>query len=283
MNKITIQTSIKENSEGVVNDKGVITFSFGDKDSGKKVLQLNVGGVNEKYAEELRWIIADEDGRVDEYDYTGGLLAEIQMTRYFAGPLEAPKNYKVSLIYEGILQSGINLFVKSKSVITKAQWQNSIGAPISNASPKDQVHIYFEGYGINGTNFFIDVYVKGDKGENKLIKNFSKKITPQFDYFESFSLPLSAPNFSMNYYFILGYNHKGKKVVLFDGEKENVLLNVSIFVPTLSPPTSTSLAMVYGGEEYFTQKYEPCKFTAIKCSYDSGEKRHYFRKSKLEK
>jgi hypothetical protein len=257
-------------------------------------IRLDLHIANAHADEEWIWEIYSQYGQVDSQDLTRGLQAELILLRSYTGPNEKPNTLEVivkSLKTKKQAKLKIQIFTKTK--INEAFWsKESEEKKIYKVPLNKNFKIYLQGEGLVGlpmtlSAFFInaktgkefevgnssefefeDFYEKGFYIPQKMFSIF-KDIIPAFVK-EKLSPYLASTGQIRNeslgkMYFVL----KSKDKIWFDGKKEREFVEIYFdFNPfpeeeDLSDSTTLS-PVLFGTEQYFTQKYEPCKYTAIK-------------------
>ncbi len=207
------------------------------------------------------WNIFHNGKQVDVNDYTGGNTAELRVFKEHAGTKDKPSNLRVD-VYEDvnsrkyIVHKLIKLSADPKIVDTlweTTQCRNLQLVPIQIGQEglydKDvTVKIYDQANTATPMSPELPIQLKA--GTN-MVEWMAKNNTKE----------------QKKYYYTISYkDSSGQEVVLFDGKQEGMLLSVAamkyndhkyIYPSNLTPVTVIK-------EEYFTQKYEPCKYTAIK-------------------
>lgn len=250
---------------------------------------------NAKESDEWYWEIFGKDGlQLDAKDLTRGLKAELMLLKTYSGPINSPNVLKIqakSRKTGEIAYLTIKIFCQTK--IKEAYWSRSFEEKqIYKVAVNHNFKIYIQAVGVYGmpmeldayfipatrekdiqigstSHFsFEDFYEKGFFVPDKLF-GFFKDIVPALvkDNLSPFLAPTGElQNKSLGkLYFIL----KSQDEILFNGKSKRKFLEVffdgSSFIgeEDLSDSIGLSPALL-STEEYFTQKYEPCKYTAIK-------------------
>lgn len=280
-------------------------------------LSLEMGLIGISSGEHPIWEIYSDGIQLDTGDLTKGLKAELWILKTYAGTKENPHLFQVKVRDHNrnnlaILQISVYAIPK----ITDAFWGKYDDEKIFKASVNDVFTAYFQGHGIYNIPLKLKFFLKSlkDDIEDIEIKGLAKTkyVNYPYDLAEycidrdilknnaKFFL-LSAPAIMMDYlsndmklaitgdiktaliakaYFTISY----KENILFDGKKR-ALLSLQIDMKAFGKPQpqdGLSPSVVYN-EEYFTQKYEPCKYEKIYYDYKTQKKIEVFDEKKPTK
>lgn len=276
------------------NNRIVVNFDTIREDS----LHLEMELIESPAASKAIWEIFSNGHQLDAGDLTKGNKAELIVLKSYAGSHESPHLFTVSAKDEhGNVLASIQLTVVAKPRITEAKWWNSqedreaYEVGINNNSTA-----YIKGIGLYGHPLKIDVYFKRSDGASKILFTSIFTITELYSLtgfylsheeflknksFYASLLPILLANMATDtlsfigkvkhkslgkLYFIISYDN----LLLFDGDKKKKYLDVFLDLSQWEKPiTNISPVTVYD-EEYFTQKYEPCKYERVFYKYGSS-------------
>lgn len=276
------------------NNRIVVNFDTIREDS----LHLEMELIESPAASKAIWEIFSNGHQLDTGDLTKGNKAELIVLKSYAGSHESPHLFTVSAKDEhGNVLASIQLTVVAKPRITEAKWWNSqedreaYEVGINNNSTA-----YIKGIGLYGHPLKIDVYFKRSDGASKILFTSIFTITELYSLtgfylsheeflknksFYASLLPILLANMATDtlsfigkvkhkslgkLYFIISYDN----LLLFDGDKKKKYLDVFLDLSQWEKPiTNISPVTVYD-EEYFTQKYEPCKYERVFYKYGSS-------------
>ena len=310
--KVSIITSYQTYKHNSSN--GCLELDFGNIKPDTISLNMEVKGAP-KNAETI-WNIYSNGQVLDADDLTKGRKAELLMSREYAGTPLNPHTFTISVSrkkgedVEKLEEFDIKVFENPK--ITKAYWIDESGEPIRKVSVNAPFTVHFEGSGIYKTPLHLTCYLKSREGNDLQIPAFSRCI--QIDYEYGFGyLYINAEMLKNNLKFILGEAYRNlslrqfleqiifskpgdaphlkivqayfqislNNVVLFNG-KNTKDLDIVIDLGTLKSiksPAEISFplsAVKIRNEEYFTQKYEPCKYEKIYFQYGKQSEEKIF-------
>lgn len=217
-----------------------------------------------KAKKEFRWEITNNSNCVDTDDYTGGVKAELKLSKSNAGSKENPSKITVCAddLEENSTVGNITINCSADSKITNTEWT------VKECRSHQLVYLTIDQEGLYDHKVTVKVYNQKDP------------TTPIHTYPELLlksgtnSLDLGVSNTTKEpkilYYTITHLNK-----VIYNGNNTNMLLTVAVidylnnddkeFSNNLTPVTIHS-------EEYFTQKYEPCKYSKIEAIYNGETK-----------
>lgn len=304
---ITKFLSNKHNGDGVLS----LDFNLYAQDKLKLEMEL-VGSVNS----DVVWEIYSGSEKLDVNDLTRGLKSELFLLKSYAGSRDKPHDFMiVCKNTEGITIAALTISVFATTKITDAYWGTSTEDKIYEASINRNFTAVFKGVGVYNIPLKLDVFFVAKKGEDEKISDLSKVVYIKSFYdladfyinkdiltnHKMFFLG-NTPTIFMEYisnstkldltgnmrdlaiakaYFIISYGDH----ILFNGKHENVLLNITFSLKSLNveePITSIS-PVVVSSEEYFTQKYEPCKYEKIFYKHGKGAEIELFDEKKPTK
>lgn len=257
-------------------------------------LQFEVSGIpNNK---EIIWEVYSNNEQLDVNDLTRGRKAEFIMLKTYAGSNDNPHIFIIVVRdTNGTLLGRLDISVYAKPKITNAFWGSDTDNKIHRATINHQFTAFFIGEGLFNTPLNIKFFLQSSDDNDLEITDFERiiRMTSNYDL-EQYCL--DRKTFQDNYqfflrntptilldfvsgnsrlavtgdvketaiakaYFIISYNNE----ILFNGkDKKQVLdlvFNISSFTPP--PPSQTIKPVVVYSEQYFTQKYEPCKYEKI--------------------
>ncbi|MBE7635094.1 hypothetical protein LNJ05_12105 [Tenacibaculum finnmarkense genomovar ulcerans] len=206
-----------------------------------------------KDANTIQWkIIYNGDKTVDENDYTGGKKAEIKIYKEHAGTKEKPATLIVQSYYKGTVFSSVIIKLYATPEIVSAIWSSG-GYEATTVQNQQKVAIYIDGKGLSGQTLNVNIFDKEDPGTIIDSKSILKTQS------EAFTEWVARNSSEEDKTFFLTVNHKetelyrSKDLMVVAHTKRRELPEIPV---NLTPVT------VYT-EEYFTQAYEPCKYTKI--------------------
>lgn len=273
---------------------GYLHLDFDIISSDTVILDMEVINVPEKT--ETIWKIHSNNLQLDTNDLTKGKQAELKILKSYSGSKKIPHIFNViitDLLGNVLTKLDISVFATPK--ITDAFWGSSTEEKIYEASINRNFTAVFRGNGLYNVPLKLDVFFLSKNGEDEKIAGLSKVVTLNSFYdladfhvnkdilknHKMFFLG-NTPTIFMEYisnstkldltgnmrdlaiaksYFIISHGDH----VLFNGKDEKCLLNITFTLASLNveePIISLSPALV-GTEEYFTQRYEPCKYEKI--------------------
>ncbi|MCG8859946.1 hypothetical protein, partial [Tenacibaculum finnmarkense] len=206
-----------------------------------------------KDANTIQWkIIYNGDKTVDENDYTGGKKAEIKIYKEHAGTKEKPATLIVQSYYKGTVFSSVIIKLYATPEIVSAIWSSG-GYEATTVQNQQKVGVYIDGKGLSGQTLNVNIF---DKEDPETIIDSKSILKTQSEAFTEWVARNSSEEDKT---FFLTVNHKetelyrSKDLMVVAHTKRRELPEIPV---NLTPVT------VYT-EEYFTQKYEPCKYTKI--------------------
>lgn len=282
-------------NHNIDNNRIVVNFDTIKKDSFHLEMELK----DSPAASKAIWGIFSNGKQLDSGDLTKGNKAELIVLKSYAGSHESPHLFTISTKDEnGNPIASIQLVVVAVPRITEAKWWNSkedreaYEVGINNNST-----VYIKGIGLYGHPLKIDVYFKRKDGESKLLFTSIFTITELYSLmgfylsYEEFLknksfyaalLPIliadivgpdtlaftgKAKHKSLGkLYFIISYDD----LLLFDGNKKKKYLDVFFDFSQQEKPTNTLSPVMIYNENYFTQKYEPCKYEKVFYKYGNS-------------
>lgn len=263
---------------------------------------LDMEAVNVSSNTETIWKIYSNNVQLDTNDLTKGKKAELKILKSYAGSNEVPHIFNVIItdLHDNILTKlDISVFAKPK--ITEAYWGDSIDQKIYEVAVNHKFTAYFKGFGLYNIPLTIRFFLKSADGNDVEIKDFAKtlRMTSEYDlndfYIDNKTLKDNYQFFLRNAPMILADYFSGKNLlavtgkvkdtviaksyftisygdqILFHGKDQSKLLNIVFNITSFFPPEKiTSLSPVtVADEQYFTQKYEPCKYERV--YYKNGD------------
>jgi hypothetical protein len=267
-----------------------------------ETVTLDMEVVNVSSNTETIWKIYSNNVQLDTNDLTKAKKAELKILKSYAGSNEAPHIFNVIItdLQDNVLAK-LDISVFSKPKITEAYWGDSLERKIYEVAVNHRFTAHFKGFGLYNIPLTIRFFLKSADDDDVEITDFAKtfRMTSEYDL-NDFCIDYetlkdnyqfflrNAPTILSDYisgknllsirgkvkdtviaksYFIISYeNH-----ILFHGTDQNKLLNIVFNITSFSPPENIiSLSPVtVAAEEYFTQKYEPCKYERV--YYKNGD------------
>ncbi|MFC6269811.1 hypothetical protein [Frigoriflavimonas asaccharolytica] len=278
---------------------GVLHIDFNSYSQNKIALQTELVGSKNT---DIIWEIYSENQKLDTNDLNRGKNAEFLVLKSYAGSRDKPHDFLiVCKNSKGLNLASFTISVFATPEILEAYWGTSIENKIYEASINRNFTAIFNGVGLYNIPLHLDVYFVAKKGEDVKVESLSKVIHIKSIYdiadfyvnkeilnnHKMFFLG-NTPTIFMEYisnstlldltgnmrdlviakaYFIIKY----KNHILFNGKFENHILNITFSINSLvvEEKNTTISPVVVATEEYFTQKYEPCKYEKI--FYKHGE------------
>jgi hypothetical protein len=204
------------------------------------------------------------DNRVDEDDKTSGTKAELLLGVRHSGTKENPATIRVEAYNkdnERIDHKIIKLSAQSK--ISEAIWSNDT---VYNFK---KVNIAFSCEGLYGQTVIVNIYNSENPNTSVHTETFI-----QNEKQSAFHWIAKNDTFlEIKYFFIISYiNENNNEIIIYHGKEKNNFLKVVGSIENLITPElpENIVPVVIYGEEYFTQKYEPCKYEKI--YYKHGDK-----------
>ncbi|MFC6268188.1 hypothetical protein [Frigoriflavimonas asaccharolytica] len=227
--------------------------SFIDDKSPKQILFVQTNLENEH---EIQWFIYDntKNKYLDKNDYSGSTKVEMKLYGGNAGSVQEPVVLSIFTKYKGVRQSTVLLNIIAIPEIKNAVWLDFQEKEISESKVSNHIARIdiIQGKGIKGISLIIRIFLDG-----KLYKE-----SPMGDdhYFD-----VSLIGFAQEVYakgeVKLSFQILYMNEVLYNGPSltlKSILEteNSEVDINNISP-------VVISAESYFTQKYEPCKYTEI--------------------
>lgn len=312
---------ITNHPSGIHNsNKGPLKLNFDKIKKENIYLDMEVEGVPKKV--EIIWNVYSDGELLDGGDLTKGKKAEFCMLRSYAGTVNRPHTFTISAksssSNEELAKFDIQVFAKPK--IMEAYWADRYGKRIYEASMNNPFTICFNGYGLYKIPLNLKCFLKSTEGKDLEIPTLSRHMRIDYEYESDylyidkdtlldnpkffikeiysnlmvklkkgiiFSKPGLAPNLKIvKAYFQISHG----KSTLYDGKKDKkgeleIVIDVESIKAMIAPPeeiTSLSPVRVYS-EEYFTQKYEPCKFEKISFKYGNNAEKTIFDEKEATK
>lgn len=284
----------KYNSNNHDSSNGYLHLNF-DK-IGKENIHLEMEIVGISAGTEAIWLVYSNNELLDTNDLTRGKFAEFIMLKSYAGSPDCPHIFAIMVkdtLSNIIARLDISVYATPK--ITEAYWGDSIDQKIYEVAVNHRFTAYFKGFGLYNIPLTIRFFLKSADNNDVEITDFAKilRMTSEYDlndfYVDKEMLKdnyqfflRNAPAILLDYiseknllaiigkvkntviaksYFTISYGNK----ILFHGKDQNKLLNIVFNITSFLPPeksTNISPVTVYS-EQYFTQKYEPCKYEKI--------------------
>ncbi|MCV6630208.1 MAG: hypothetical protein OIF50_10145, partial [Flavobacteriaceae bacterium] len=234
-----------------------------------------------------RWYIYHNGLQVDELDYTGGPKAELVLLPEHAGSNNCPSMVLVELLdkHQRKLAS-VTFSLAATTQIEDVHWYNSHIDPSGNESLEekqygclgDSTKIEVSGKGIYEVPMVLKIWDATDSGMPRFVLDSD----PQTGV-SVFRWPVKDPgNEDKTYYFTL---HLGEKEV-YSGKEQGPHFTAKAFVsPELqisAPQIPINPAYLYQ-EEFFTQRYELCGYSAIEIQHPSIGSQCIFEETKKQK
>lgn len=290
-----MNTKVITRYENKIHDgNGYLHLDFDKLSSDIIILDMEV--INAPENTESIWKIYSNNLQLDTNDLTKGKQAELKILKSYSGSKTIPHIFNViitDLLGNILTKLDISVFATPK--ITEAFWGSSTEDKIYEVSINRNFTAVFKGTGLYHVPLKLDVFFLSKNGEDEKITGLSKMVTLNSFYdladfyvnkdilknHKMFFLG-NTPTIFMEYisnstkldltgnmrdlaiaksYFIISHGDH----VLFNGKDEKCLLNITFTLASLNveePIISLSPALV-GTEEYFTQRYEPCKYEKI--------------------
>ncbi|MDM1555202.1 hypothetical protein HX126_11605 [Chryseobacterium indologenes] len=282
-------------NHNIDNNRIVVNFDTIKEDSFRLEMELK----DSSTASKAIWSIFSNGEQLDSGDLTKGNKAELIVLKSYAGSHEKPHLFSISTKDEnGNSIASIQLVVVAKPTITEAKWwNNNENREAYEVGINNNSTVYIKGIGLYGHPLKIDVYFKRNDGESKLLFTSIFAITELYSLqgfylsYEEFLknksfyaalLPILIKSIVANntlaftgkvkhsslgkMYFIISYDD----LLLFDGDKRKKYLDVFFDPSELEKRTTTISPVTVYDEQYFTQKYEPCKYERVFYKYGSA-------------
>ena len=273
---------------------GYLHLDFDKIGKEKIYLEMEVMGVPANT--ETLWEVVSNGEKLDINDLTKGKKAEFIVLKSYAGSTKSPHIFTIEVKDISLnLLAKLDISVFAKPKITKAYWGDSSEKPIYNASVNHRFTAYMKGFGLYNIPLTIRFFLQSIKNNEDLeLTDFKKdmrmitdydladflvdnetlndnrlfflRAAPQilFDYVTNNKLAITGDIKEMvvakAFFTISCYDQ-----ILFHGKNENELLDVVFNMSSFIVPEqveSLSPATVFD-EQYFTQKYEPCRYERV--------------------
>lgn len=205
------------------------------------------------------WKVSHNSTLVDVNDYTGGEKAELKVFKSHAGTKEKPANILVE-VFEG---PNSRELIDKKSIYLSANPKITSQWEITQCRNLEPVPIYIDQEGLYDFDVTVKIYDQANDS-NPISPNFSIKLNAGSSMVE-WRAKNNTKEEKKCYYTISYIDSNGQEVILFDGKQEGMLLTVAAVTYNdheRQYPTNLTPVTVFS-EEYFTQKYEPCKYSKI--------------------
>lgn len=287
--KITT-TYLSEKHDG----NGILQLEFTSQLPARLVLEMEVSGTDN--CSDVVWELYSENMQVDLGDLTRGCKAQLIMLKSYAGSYEQPHIFIIRCrTVDGQILTNLMISVYAKSEIAEAHWVDSNGNKIYEASINRNFTANFKGFGLYNVPLRLDFYLLGNSGEDIQLPEMSRRIqlTTEEDlktfyidkktlYDHKIFFLKNTPKIIMDVMLdaskiaVTGdireavlakayFTITSGEIILFHGKRQKALLDITFSMQTLIPEQKTegiSPVVIYN-EEYFTQKYEPCKYEKI--------------------
>lgn len=230
----------------------------------------------------IYWEIHSNGKQLDLGDLTTGKKAELKLWKSYAGSKEKPHIFQVTAKDKDkktIAQLQLNIF--DKIAVKKAYWTDIDYNEIKEAGVNTEVKIQLDGLGLHDIPIDLEIIQILDSGEKSLLKKqiFTYDLqgdetiyinSDPFDKGTFINIVNTIFPLDTGYiYFKLSY----KNTLLFTGE---VLTIRRYFVKKSDDFVETIKTVVVKDEQYFTQKYEPCKYEKIFYTHGNDEEKKVF-------
>lgn len=285
---------------------GVLHIDFNSYSQNKIALQMELVGSKNT---DIIWEVYSENQKLDTNDLTRGKNAEFLVLKSYAGSRDNPHDFLIVCNNsKGLNLASLTISVFATPEILEAYWGTSIENKIYEASINRNFTAIFNGVGLYNIPLHLDVFFVAKKGDDEKVESLSKVIHIKSIYdiadfylnkeilnnHKMFFLG-NTPTIFMEYisnstlldltgnmrdlviakaYFIIKY----KNYILFNGKFENQILNITFSMKSMvvEEKNTTLSPVVVATEEYFTQKYEPCKYEKIYYKHGKNAEKELF-------
>ncbi|WP_108866889.1 hypothetical protein [Aquimarina aquimarini] len=234
-----------------------------------EIIEDDNTAIDSTFFEDIEWVIFENYIRVDQDDYTGGRKAEIHLYKDQAGAHDSPSYIEIQAIhpFQGVMDT-VRLELVATPKITKTDWvdletlQNCTETKFNTI-----VGIDLDGEGIYAIPLTIDVYLtENDQHIDSLTAHKDRSLHQIHLKKEWHTRHRIFFSVVKQVYFVVTYlGHDGIKTI-YNGKQQGNLLTVDgmqIGSGPKMPDTGIMPVVVGTREQYYTQRYEPCKYQSI--------------------
>lgn len=232
------------------------------------------------------WEIHSNGQQLDLGDLTMGQKVELLLWKAYAGATEKPHVFQITAkdINRKVLAT-LQLNIFEKTTIKNAYWTNRDNKNISEAGVNSTVKIQIDGCGLFDVPIILEVFQKKKDGIQSLFRRtiiMDELQTEESFYLDDKLFDMGTmmnvmnrvlPKDTAELYFTLSY----KSTLLYQSEILHIKRNIVEFPE--QQDESLKPVVIYS-EEYFTQKYEPCKYDKIYYKYGDNDKVEAFDHNK---
>lgn len=246
------------------NNNYSINFDYINKNS--VLLELSIIGVSKKSF--VYWEIFSNGSQVDLNDLTTGHKVELKILKSYSGPKSNPHIFTIiakNKERQEIARKDIEVFASPK--VEKAYWSNW-HSEIEKAFINSDIYVHIEGKGLYKKPLTLKIFTEKEQEiitREIQIDNLTEDIIVSLDY--SYGLGFFSSFFGkilllpIDKIFFVLEDREGN--ILY---RSNYLRIIKNFFTRKSEEKSITPVVIYD-EEYFTQRYEPCKYESISYAY----------------
>lgn len=265
---------------GEKTNKG-IKINFDQLSANKVTLDMELLGEGITRTTFAEWKISSNGKQLDAGDRTVGNKAQLEILRFYSGSQHKPRIFTIETIdIDRKLIASYEVLVSAAPKIENAEWIDRGGddTSITEAGFNTQIGIQImKSQGIAGLPLNVNLYkiVDGKEEQVHQIKTTRDKLYNEkgfkldekhFPKLGAISAWLGIDLFSENVklYFTISAGTQ----MLYNGKQENNYLKPVPRIIDKNKDMGTALSpVVISADQYFTQRYEPCKYEKINFVY----------------